>query len=377
MHCPFGATCDTNETSVYVCNHSADGRTPEYCYGYGIVPDSGYFNATAQLIDEHDWERGFSINFTSQSSGGVTRRTELTLRCNHDFVRGHIGVDPLRSYVDNSSTTEHILHIDGFSRDSCPGMNPSPIPNVTMCHVRQDQSGYTLELNLMHYQKSDPYNVSVHDAGFEPRHYDLLYSPCGNSHCPSGCDCLGDTEAAVWLCDKPDPEGQMPICERYGHHNENHTLLFNTIPGHIFSGLHALYGDNDDTWGNVDWECNRSLGDGELIFGHTIDLDGETDVLRFTVYSKEACPTGSGPTPSPPVYIAVPSPGPTPTMHPRRSPYPYHVFKTSDKYIMFDFEQIQELEPLYRHNVPVNVSLSNVTSDFTTVSYAWSSWHSL
>jgi hypothetical protein len=206
----------------------------------------------------HNLELGFQYNFTAQPETG--RRTVFELSCNREFPKGHVALLRNATHVDDT-VEPHVLYIYGYSRDACPGIHPSPIPIVGPNHVHEEQAGYVLDLDLNHYTKTDPrthevipYNVTVHDAGFAPKYYDLLYTPTENTFCPTGCDCLGDVRSAAWLCEKWSEHNPRPFCNRFGFDNVNTTKMFNPFPGFIFSGVHVLYDDNDDTYAIADWQ---------------------------------------------------------------------------------------------------------------------------
>jgi hypothetical protein len=140
------------------------------------------------------------------------------------------------------------------------------------------------------------------------------------------------------------------------------------VSGFIFGGVEALY-RSDWGWALIDWQCDEKLKQGELEFGDRVHI-GKNDMLKITVWAKDACPTGSGPIPQITPYFPIPTPPPDPTRAPLKSPHPVHVVKNESHFILFSWEDIQEVHQVFNSEVEFFKREELVGS----VTMGWSSW---
>ena len=369
--CPFGAKCDDpgeNGTSAWVCTFERQGDDVvlDDCLSYGYLPEV----VTYDLVSDGDITKGFYYRFEPTGEGDG-RLVEINVKCDNLYPEGHMMIDPLAT--EFSGINNKFLKVVAEAKEACIRPYPTVAP-VAGCEISKTVEGYTLDLDLHSYtDASNPHKAAVmvknQHTGEVEGPMDLIYSPCHGMTCPDGCDCEGDEDALVWLCEQPSSMmGHVPFCTGYGLHENN--IRLSITSDYIFAGVDVdMKGDNKRE-AQVHWKCNKSLGSKEIVFESPVVLQGT--VLSFDVSALGACVTGSGPTPTPPPRLVPmkPQKGPTPTPSPLPSPNPIDFVFNDTHYIYVNLEASQEA-PLRTHMAQF------INGRNTSVYVEWSSWEQL
>ena len=363
--CPWGAKCDPigeNGTSAWLCTFKKDSHDLDYCENYGYALEDW----TPDLLVDADITKGWYFRM-GDTGGENPRHVQFNVLCDNVYPEGHLLIDPMQTKFmgkDNS-----YLIVVGESKDACikPVPTTAPLPG---CNIKETLEGYTLDLDLMDYNKEWKREVTVKtSSGEQTDPMDLIYKPCHGMVCPDGYDCDGAEDALVWLCEKKKAAlGHVPFCTGYGLHDEN--LRLSITGNYIFAGVDATMRGENKRMSIAHWQCNNSVASGQVYIESPVTLSGKT--LRFDVHAPTACATGSGPTPTPVPPPAPPKPlkGPTPTPTPEISPNPIDFLYNETHYIYVNLEHAQE--PVMSRNVRLMVNGQS------TIAYVeWSSWEQI
>jgi hypothetical protein len=354
LTCPWGAICDYPEEmpSAWLCNFSSSGR-PEYCVGFGTYDTSISPRLIGQGLDD-----GFYWEFVPMKETKRSLRVEVVCRMTYPSYR--LGVS------ETIWNGKQNLTLRAFSSEACARVWQSPEPLAGYCALQHQQLDWKVNLNLSVFDmiRKDVVNTLVSAR----THYDIHYMPCNPMNCPYTCDCGGDEDGLIWLCEKVSMHGRRPFCTGYGLHQYNLSMF---LPdGDMFHGVDVRYYGDKKRWAHVYWECNMSLSPDEWVLGDEISLS-EDSVLRVIIQSKASCAYGSGPTPvAPPRWIPVKPVMPqTPTPHPVFSPNPFHVLHNASHYLFIDLEKLQMAGEPVRGRVEVLVH-GHETNELMV----WSPW---
>jgi hypothetical protein len=135
------------------------------------------------LINPAEPEDGFYYDM--EPTGG--RYTQVNLMCNNEYPEGHIQI---RNYTISGNN----LTIQRPAQEFCVRLVPTPLIGNCTIDVKTTGPGgnvWELSVNLSKFTRDPPYNVSVHRVQPDLSRYNLVYSACNNTMCPSGYDCQG------------------------------------------------------------------------------------------------------------------------------------------------------------------------------------------
>jgi hypothetical protein len=246
---------------------------------------------------------------------------------------------------------------------------PTPLPLTGNCSIDVTTRApggniWELSVNLSKFTRNPPYNVSVLTVPSDLPYYNLVYSACNDTMCPSGYDCQGDQTATVYLCE-PWRDDRWPVCTAFGIAEKG--VEVELRGGYIFNGFTARYQAHGSYHATVVWTCNSSASD--LVFGSFIGADGTH--VAFQVSVADVCPKGEGPTPTPPPRDNIPQKprrpsDPTPTAIP--SPNAIRVQANDTHYIVIDLVKLQQQRPL---DAQQTLMIRGKMSEVRTLWWAW------
>lgn len=330
--CPYGATCDEEESSAWVC--SSDLQT---CESFALQDNSEKAMIEADLIDDESLFEGIYLKYHHPTSEKTVR---INLLCDNNLPEGKILFQPNEAIVDELN-----IVVEGYSKEACPKSSPIPIPPADQCLFEYNQTGSDWKAKI------DLKTLNVNNQGWHQRvkntamlpqtEFDLYYQPCGAMICPDDADCDGDEDATVWLCEVPlGTLGQTIECDGYGLYKNGVTASINNE--YVMNGFDISYSGDLGRKAEVNLRCNKSLLSGQIYISNNIYMKG--NVLNIDVDSLDVCASGTGPTPTPPPRVIPQKPkmGTTPTPTPIPSPNPINIIFNESHYVLVNLSRTQE-----------------------------------
>lgn len=324
--CPLDFTCvnyatDNVYSSVWLCNKS------RICDRFGVMGSVADIKIDSNI--------GQAYNVTYNNSENI-HKTLLQVKCNTILKEDHFIFDANGKLEAQGNR----LELSAFSNSACLKVIPDPPPTPDKCYFSKTIQNYAIDINLTHFSLQGYQNKMKLKEGAKEKDVVIHYVPCEGMLCPTGAQCEGDEHASVWLCDI-DAQSDETNCVAYGLWTKSLSIAMNN-KFDIFGGINAYYSGDRSRVAQVHHICKESLEKDVLEWGNTAYLDYKT--LQFDVYSRNACPKGSGPTPTPYVEYKPPRPqkGSTPTPKPIPSPNPLELWHNETHYIEIDLSRLYQ-----------------------------------
>lgn len=351
IFCPLDAECDAKFSSLWICDQN-----------FTQCKDNGIANAEMNIdSDPVDITRPVTVSFVN----GV-HKGKIKMSCDRSFPNDHMYL--ISGSYDNSSTFN--LHV--ATQEVCVNNLPPPTPSENQCNYEDFDKEKNLNVSFDSSKlnkKSGYHEKEITVAGvLDPMKRKLLFQPCDAIFCPPDTDCDQFEDATVWLCYDIVHSYYKQHCDPYGLFKYNITKSRIEV-FHLENGVRYKYKGGDDMYTEVDYECNYSLKEGEMILPNNAVASQSAQVLRFSVQTKESCPQGT-PIPIPtPFYPPMPTHGPTPSPTPYPFPNPHLATWNKTHYIFIDLSQLDQTIRTSSHIIAYRQATGNadiITSPWIT-----------
>ncbi|OHS98268.1 hypothetical protein TRFO_35366 [Tritrichomonas foetus] len=316
--CPTNAKCNSEFSSIWFCDENVSK-----CVDYGISDD-------LQKIDTDP--TNFSEPIVIQTNEGVNnRKSFIFASCDNSFFINHLE-------YDHSKINDRLFQLFVNTPSACVNEIPIPVPeNPFHCFFEVNDSDVNISFNASTLDVKDGRVVDVKTAGLiSPIERKLYFQPCSGLFCPSDADCDNFEDAYIWLCKEIMSDQDNQQCYAYGLFEKNISMSA------LQNGVKIEYLGSDGLSAEVDFICDYSLNEGELVMPTIVKTTNSGQFLHMEVKSRDSCPVGT-PRPSPePFYPSRPKKGETPTPMPNPNPNPMLSLFNETHYIAFNLSLMNQ-----------------------------------